>query len=122
MKIAVPAEKGELNAEMDRHFGRAACFVVVDPDTWDFEVVENTQNVNAASGAGIQAARTIASSGATVLIASNCGPNAFRTLDAAGVKIFTGAEGTVKEIVTAYKNGELKPAGDANVDAHNGVL
>jgi predicted Fe-Mo cluster-binding NifX family protein len=121
LKIAVPAQDSDLDAKIDMRFGRAKCFIVVDPDTWEFEVVDNKQNIQAPAGAGIQAAQIVADHGADVLIAGNCGPKAFKTLKAADIKVFTGPDGTIREAVNSYKNGELKPAEGANVDAHSGI-
>ncbi len=121
MKIAVTAQDGGLDAKIDPRFGRAACFVVVDPETMEFEVVDNKQNLQAVSGAGVQAAQIVAEHGASAVLTGNCGPNAFRTLKAADIKVFAGASGTVKEAITAYKSGSLTAAGDANVDAHSGT-
>ena len=121
MKIAVPAQDGDLGAKVDVRFGRAKCFVLVDPDTWEFEVADNKQNIQAPAGAGIQAAQIVANHGANVVIAGNCGPNAFRTLKAADIKVFAGLDGTVREVVNSYKNGELKPVEGANVEAHSGI-
>jgi len=121
MKITVPAQDGSLDAKIDMRFGRAKCFVVVDTETWDFKVVDNEQNIQAPAGAGIQAAQIVANNGADVLISGNCGPKAFKTLAAAGIKVFTGSDNTVREAVESYKNGELKPAESANVEAHSGI-
>ena len=121
MKIAVPAQDASLDSKIDMRFGRAKCFIVVDPDTWSFKVVDNKQNIQAPSGAGIQAAEIVANNGADVLIAANCGPNAFRTLKAADIKVFAGLEGTVREAIKSYKDGNLRPAEGANVEAHSGI-
>jgi predicted Fe-Mo cluster-binding NifX family protein len=122
MKIAVPAQDGSLDAKIDMHFGRARCFVVVDSDTWEFTVADNKQNVQALAGAGIQAAQIVADQDADVVIANNCGPKAFRTLKAANIEVFVGVNGTVREAINLYKDGKLKPAGDANVESHSGIL
>lgn len=121
MKIAVPAQAGCLEARIDMRFGRAKCFVVVDPNTWEFEMVDNKQNVQARAGAGIQAAQIIADHSADVLIAGNCGPKAFMTLKAADINVFMGLDGTVREAIESYKDGELKLAEGANVEAHSGI-
>jgi len=121
MKIAVPAQGDSLDAKIDMRFGRAECFVIVDSDTWEFEVVDNKQNVQAPAGAGIQAAQIVANHGAEILIADNCGPNAFRTLKAADIKVFAGLDGTVREAINAYKDGKLELADQANVEAHSGI-
>jgi predicted Fe-Mo cluster-binding NifX family protein len=41
----------------------------------------------ARGGAGIQAAETVANKGCEIAITGSVGPNAFRTLSAAGVKV-----------------------------------
>jgi predicted Fe-Mo cluster-binding NifX family protein len=121
MKIAIPAQDGSLDAKIDMHFGRATCFVVVDPDTWEFTVADNKQNVQALAGAGIQAAQIVADQDADVVIANNCGPKAFRTLKAANIEVFVGVNGTVREAVNLYKDGKLKATEAANVEAHSGI-
>ena len=95
--------------------------VVVDPDTTEFEVVDNEQNIQAAAGAGVQAAQTVAEHGAVAVLTGNCGPKAFRTLIAADIEVFMGLSGTLKEAIAAYKSGDLTPAEGANVEAHSGI-
>ena len=121
MKIAITAQSGSLEAKIDPRFGRAAYFVVVDPDTMELEIVDNKQNLQAAAGAGIQAAQTVAEHGASAVLTGNCGPKAFRTLKAADIEVFMGLSGTVKDAITAYKSGDSTPADSANVEAHSGI-
>jgi predicted Fe-Mo cluster-binding NifX family protein len=121
MKIAITARGGSLDSEVDPRFGRAGCFIVVDPDTMEFEVVDNKQNVQAASGAGVQAAQLVADHNIAAVLTGNCGPKAFRTLKAAGIEVFVGISGTVKEAIAVYKGSKLKPAENANVEAHSGI-
>ncbi len=118
MKIAVTSQGKDLNSEIDPRFGRAAYFILIDPDTMEYEAVDNIQNLDLSQGAGIQAGKTIIDNNADVLITGNCGPKAFLVLDKAGVKIMTGAKGKVTEAVQQYKNDELETARGANVDGH----
>jgi predicted Fe-Mo cluster-binding NifX family protein len=69
--------------------------------------------VNASGGAGVQAARFVAERGAQAVVSGNFGPNAFATLNAAGVKIFVARRGTVQEVVEQFKAGELEAVGAA---------
>ena len=118
MKVAVTARGDTLDAEVDPRFGRARKFIVLDTENGDFEVVDNQQNLNAAQGAGIQAAQAIAARSAGAVITGHCGPKAFRALRAAKIDIFTGAAGTVKEAFEKFKRGELKRAENADVEGH----
>jgi predicted Fe-Mo cluster-binding NifX family protein len=121
MKIAVPAEDGSLDAEISMVFGRAKYFILVDSETEEFQVVDNKQNVLSPMGAGIQAAQTVANNDAQGVIAVNCGPKAFKTLKAAGIGVFLTTGGKIRETLESYKSGKLKPAKDANVEAHSGI-
>lgn len=118
MKLAVTAKGKTLDSEVDPRFGRAACFIIVDSETLDFEVIDNTENVNAFKGAGIQAATTVSNSGAEVLLTGFCGPNAFKTLNAAGVKVANDVSGTVKEAVSGFNEDRFVFADTANTDGH----
>ncbi|MEM3706125.1 MAG: NifB/NifX family molybdenum-iron cluster-binding protein [Candidatus Bathyarchaeia archaeon] len=120
MKICVSAAAGDLNALLDPRFGRCPYFVIVDSETMQFEVVPN-RAAEAMGGAGIQAAQTIVVKGVEVLITGNVGPKAFQALLAAGIKIVTGAFGTVREVVEKYKRGELKEANAPTVGGHFGI-
>jgi predicted Fe-Mo cluster-binding NifX family protein len=118
MKIAITATGPQLSAELDPRFGRAAYFILVDPDAMTFEVVENTQNLDLPQGAGIQAGKTIAEHQVNVLITGNCGPKAFKVLERAGVKIVVGASGTVADAVAQFKRNQLTPVDSPNVEGH----
>jgi predicted Fe-Mo cluster-binding NifX family protein len=118
MKIAVSAKGKTLDSELDARFGRAACFIIVDPDSLAYQVVENTQNLNAAQGAGIQAAKTVADQGVKAVLTGNCGPKAYAVLEQAGISVVTGASGSVKAALEQYKNGSLSTAGGPNVNGH----
>jgi len=118
MKIAITSQGAELSSEVDPRFGRAQCFVVYDLDTDDLEAVDNDQNLNASQGAGIQAAQNVASQDVEAVLTGHCGPNAFKTLDSAGIKVVVGVTGTVQEAIDAFKAGELKPTDHADVEGH----
>jgi predicted Fe-Mo cluster-binding NifX family protein len=118
MKIAVTSRGADLDAQVDPRFGRAAYILIVDSDSFAFEAINNDENLNAMRGAGIQAASLISDKGAEVLLTGSCGPNAFRTLASANVKVAIGAAGTVREAVTSFKEGKLRFAEEADVEGH----
>jgi len=121
MKICISAVASGLDAQVDPRFGRCQYFTIVDTDTMEFESIENA-NIAASGGAGIQSAQFIANKGVEVVLTGNVGPNAYTTLQAAGVNILTGVSGTVREVVEAYKGGRFgAPTSGPTVDAHSGM-
>ena len=118
MKVIVTARGESLDAPVDPRFGRARYFILVDTETNEATVHDNTQNLNAAQGAGIQAAETIARLGAEAVISGNVGPKAFRTLSAAGIKVYLCPNGTAAEAMRRFQAGELTAVADANVAGH----
>lgn len=121
MKVAVSASSPELGSPVDPRFGRCPYYLIIDPETMEFEAVENP-HVGASSGAGIQAAQLVAQKNVEAVLTGSCGPNAFQTLKAAGVKVIVGVTGTVSEAVRKYASGsELREANGPDVPAHYGM-
>ncbi len=118
MKVVVTSQGQDMGSGVDPRFGRAKFFVAVDADTGDFSAHDNAQNLNAVQGAGIQAARSVVSLGAAAVITGNVGPKAFAALRAADVKVYIGANGSVRDAVEQFKDGRLECADEANVEGH----
>jgi predicted Fe-Mo cluster-binding NifX family protein len=107
MKIALTSTGKELTSDIDPRFGRCAYFIVVDTDSRNVEIFPN-ENKDLTSGAGIQAATFIASTGVQAVITGNCGPNAIDVLSAAGIDLYTGEGGrTVKASMERFIAGSL---------------
>jgi predicted Fe-Mo cluster-binding NifX family protein len=118
MKGAVTSQGDTLDAQLDPRFGRAAYILIVDTETLEFETFNNQENKDSFKGAGIQAAATVSDKDAEVLLTGFCGPNAFKTLDAAGVKVVNDQGGRVIDVVQKFKQGNAVFADDANKDGH----
>lgn len=118
MKIAITAQNKELSSEIDLRFGRAKWLIVFDTETGDSEAHNNEVNLNATQGAGIQTGSNIVNLGVEAVITGNVGPNAFKTLNAAGVKVFLAEKQTVAEAIEAFKAGKLREVEQANVEGH----
>ena len=118
MKVAITSQGTDLNSQVDPRFGRARYFVVVDTQTGAATAHDNSQNLNAVQGAGIQAGRNVIELGVEAVITGNVGPKAFAALQAGGVKIHIGASGSVADALGKLKAGELDCAGKANVEGH----
>jgi predicted Fe-Mo cluster-binding NifX family protein len=120
MKICISSTGENLDAVVDQRFGRCQYFLIIDTETMKVKVISNESTL-ASGGAGIQAAQIVTKEGVDSVISGNIGPNAFSILQAAGIKIYTGAEGTIKEAIENYKKGKLKETGSANVESHSGI-
>jgi len=118
MKVLITAQGNSPESEVDPRFGRARSFLVYDTETDTYTSVSNAQNVQAPQGAGIQAGRTAAGTGAQAVLTGNCGPKAFRVLQEAGIRVYVGVKGTVRETLEAFRRGELTEATSANVEGH----
>jgi predicted Fe-Mo cluster-binding NifX family protein/predicted DNA-binding protein (UPF0251 family) len=118
-KVAISSEGPTLDDALDPRFGRAAGFVIVDPETLEFKYLDNGASQTMAQGAGIQAAEIVARAGAGVLLTGFVGPKAFQALSAAGVKIAQNLENmTVRQALEAYKNNEVEMASQPNRRGH----
>lgn len=103
---------------LDPRFGRCSGFLVIDTEAGQSSYVTNTQDFEAAHGAGIQAARLLLDAGVGQVVSGLCGPNAYKVLSSAGVELFYKKGGTVAEGLEELKAGTLKRAEDANVEGH----
>lgn len=121
MKIAVTAMGRELTDQVSARFGRAPYFLIVNSeDITAIEAIENP-NVSAGGGAGVQSAQLMADRDVEAVVTGDCGPKAFQVFGAAGVQVFTGAAGSVRDAVEVFNAGKLSEAADANVPPHAGM-
>ena len=118
MKVAISAKGGDLSSEVDPRFGRAAMIIIVDIETMEFETIDNSANANSFKGAGIQAATMIHDRGAEVLLTGYCGPKAFQTLLAAGIRVVSDVTGTVGKAVERFTAGKVEYRQSPNAEAH----
>jgi predicted Fe-Mo cluster-binding NifX family protein len=120
MNIAISSTGKSLDSQIDPRFGRCQFFILIDPETMEFEAFEN-EGLMASGGAGVQAAQLIVQRGATALITGNLGPNAASALSASGIKVYLVPGGTVKDVIEGYKSGSLREASGATVPPHFGM-
>jgi len=118
-KLAISSEAPSLDALVDPRFGRAAGFLIIDPNTMAFEYIENGAAQTMGQGAGIQAAETVARTGAKIVLTGYVGPKAFQALSATGIKIGQNLENiTVRQAVERYKAGDIEIADQPNKQGH----
>lgn len=119
MKICITAEKPEIHGPIDPRFGRCKYFLIYDTETENYEAVPNT-NRDGFGGVGVQSGQVMAEHKVEVVLTGNVGPNAYRTLEAGGIEVVTGAEGTAEEALKSYQNGMLKPTSGPTVAKDTG--
>lgn len=117
MKVCITASGTDWNAPSQPNFGRAPYFVFVDTE---LDVLESVKNTPGAHGAGVQAAQAVADRGASAVITGRVGPNAFQGLRAAGIDVYVGATGSVRDALEAYRSGQLELAGGPTGAPHRG--
>lgn len=111
MKIAVTYDNGNVF----QHFGHTEEFKIYDVE--DGRVV--AYDVIGTDGSGHEAlADFLANKGINVLICGGCGAGAANALEAAGIEVISGAEGSADLAVASYLCGDLVSAG-VNCDHHD---
>jgi predicted Fe-Mo cluster-binding NifX family protein len=108
-----------LNSQVDPRFGRCESFVIINMENMNMEVIPNS-SAQTAHGAGVQAAQTIANQNVEIVITGKVGPNAYEVLSMSGIKIMTGAVGTIGQVIEQYKSGQLQDSKHPNVSNHSG--
>lgn len=118
MTLAITIEGTTLDAKLDSRFGRAARFMIYETESGSFDLIDNTQNLNAEQGAGIQSAQNVAAAGAEALITGHTGPKAFAVLRKAKISVYFSEACSVKDAIEAFKKGKLQKAETADVESH----
>jgi len=108
-----------MDSEVYPRFGRSQYFILIDPETMQFESLTNP-NIEASGGAGISTAQLVYNKGASVVITGTIGPKAHQALAAAGVRMVTGVSGTIRDAVASFKAGRLLGEADSERDATAG--
>jgi len=89
-------------------------------DSMDFEVVENVAAV-VSSGAGAPAAYLVKHRGAEAVLTGHVGPTAAEILLDAGIGVYAGAEGRVREVLRRFNEGGLRSVESATVPSGFGL-
>lgn len=119
MKIAITAQEPNLEASVDPRFGRCRYFIIADTKTGDFKVVDNESAENA-GGAGVSTAQTIIDEEVSTVLTGKCGPNAYKALSNAGIRIITDVNCKVSEAIDNFKSGKYTESKEPNVEEHYG--
>jgi len=104
MKIVVTSQGPDESSAVDQRFGRAPWLHILDAESGERNVVDNTANAQGHSGVGVTTAQLVVDAGADVVLTGRLGPNAQRVLEGAGIKVVLGVTGTVGEAVAAFRD------------------
>jgi predicted Fe-Mo cluster-binding NifX family protein len=114
--VAISANGKDLDARVEPRFGRTRFFVLVDPDSEDWEPYDNLANLSSLSNVGILTAKNLTKNRVVqTVVTGSCGPKAFEELTGAGVKVFLNARGSVRQALSQLRLGELQEASGPNV-------
>jgi len=101
MKICIPTMgEGGMGEVICQHFGRAPTFTIVDLDSGEVRVLPNVSEHMGGKGLPTE---TIFAEGVQVMIVGGLGPKAVSAFNQAGVDVFVGAVGTVKDAVDDWR-------------------
>ncbi len=104
-KVCVTSQGDNLDSLVDPRFGRCQYFIIADVESMKFEAVKNP-NIDGMGGVGVQSAQFVSGKGVSAVISGNFGPNAFQSLQAAGIKMVPNALGTVRDAIEKYKQNK----------------
>ncbi|MFX0171763.1 MAG: NifB/NifX family molybdenum-iron cluster-binding protein [Candidatus Hodarchaeota archaeon] len=107
MKIGLPSNGTDFTNQFSSVFGRCLYFIIYNSNNHEVEKAYPNTAQNATGGAGIQAAQSMIDNYVEAVIAPQMGPNAWNVLHGAGIKIYTGINGTIQQNINAFLDGQL---------------
>ncbi len=118
--ICVPTESDiGPYSEMSAHFGKTSYLVFVGVEENMIKNYEVKKCLGRHEGGNKTPAEIIAESGADILICGGLGSKAVSILTQRGVKIFSGASGTVEDVIKQWKAGKLSLANESSCPNDN---
>lgn len=106
MKIAIPVEEKNIEANVSTFFGRTKYFAIYTIETKGIEYIEN-EGKNASGGAGIKSAQTIIDKKVDILITTKLGENAIETLKEGKIDIYEAKDISVENNIKCLLKKEL---------------
>ncbi len=107
MLIAVTALENSLQSEIDPRFGRAAYYMIINTETDEVTIHNNSDGISASNGAGTGAAQTMSEYGVKALYTGSVGPKAAEVLGTANIPYYENTTGTVQNLLDQLKNGSV---------------
>jgi predicted Fe-Mo cluster-binding NifX family protein len=111
MKIAFTTSGNDLDAPLDRSFGKAPRFLVYDLESDRFSVIDNPQCSGAMTASGVHAAQAVARTGARCLVTGQCDTNVRQALCPLGIRLYNTDAPSVSVALAQYRDGHLAADG-----------
>jgi predicted Fe-Mo cluster-binding NifX family protein len=119
MKVAISAQRNDIESLVDPRFGRAAWIIIADSESGEWTALDNRETADASGGAGVQAGTAVVDQGVEGVITGNVGPNAHKVLAAAGIGIYQAGNGvSVREAIRSFNAQELEEVAAPTVAGH----
>lgn len=112
LKVSVPSmgHRG-LDEHVGEHFGRVPTYTVVDIETNEVKILDNTSEHMGGSG---YPPEIMAQAGVDVMLCGGLGRRAIMMFEEMGIHVFVGANGTVRDAISQWQTGVLQEATDEN--------
>ncbi|MDO4589116.1 MAG: NifB/NifX family molybdenum-iron cluster-binding protein [Fusobacterium sp.] len=108
MKIAIGLEENNYNSQVDRRFGRASFFILIDSITNNYEIIENEAK-DEATGAGLKVVKNLVNLGVKEIIAGEIGPKAAILIEEFNIPVYKlGELKKVNEVMENYREKRLE--------------
>lgn len=112
MRISVPSMGNNgLDERVGEHFGRVPTYTIVDTETDKVETIPNTSEHMGGTG---YPPEIMVKAGVNVMVCGGLGRRAVSMFEELGIRVFVGANGTVRDAVQQYQSGALEEATDEN--------
>lgn len=119
MRISMPVDEQRIDTTICISFGRAPYFLIYDTKSESYTFIDNSEAASSQGGAGIKAAQVVADQKVDVLLTPRCGENAAEVLKGANIQMYKTTSTDVKEMIEAYKNGELSVLTEIHSGLHH---
>jgi len=120
MKIAIPVDEKNMEANVNVSFARAPYFLIYDTETKETIFLDNSAAAST-GGAGIKAAQTIVDNKADALLTPRCGEKAAEVLKSADIKIYKTTFASVKDNIDAFIARKLSILDEIHAGFHGQV-
>jgi predicted Fe-Mo cluster-binding NifX family protein len=108
MKIAVPADAPDLDAQVENKLGTAAYLLIIDLEDMAVEAVEGPP-LSHGPGAGIEALSTVIGLGVEGVLTGYISPRIAGALRQNGIEVVTSVSGSVRDAVEKYRQDRFSP-------------